>query len=108
MRYFVRDGTLFIRGRFRAASTGVKGGIADVTTILNHTVPHDFQEDPVRRLELITAWHGVFRDYFGLLTAVDMRHLCVLQYTVTAYHRRREQSNPSPSTPHTIHHRLQP
>ncbi|HIH85573.1 MAG TPA: hypothetical protein HA342_01775 [Methanoculleus sp.] len=104
MRYFVRDGTLFIRGRFRAASTGVGGGIADVTTVLNHTVPHDFQEDPVRRLELITAWHGVFRDYFGLLTAVDMRHLCVLQYDSVTVFITAGVSNPtpSPSTPHTI------
>ena len=80
MTYFVRDDTLLLRGRFRAASTGINGGITDVTTVLNHTVPHDFCDEPRRYLDLLAARHGLFREYFGLLTAVDMRHLCVLQY----------------------------
>ena len=45
MRYHYTDNTLFIRGRFHAASSGINGGIADVSTILNHTVPIDFSHD---------------------------------------------------------------
>ncbi|PKL56918.1 MAG: hypothetical protein CVV35_02450 [Methanomicrobiales archaeon HGW-Methanomicrobiales-6] len=104
MRYFVRDNTLSLRGRFRAASTGVNGGIGDATTVLNHTVPHDFEGDPARHLELLTARHGIFRDYFGLMTAVDMRHLCVLQYDFVTVFITAGVTNPtaSPTTPHTI------
>ncbi len=104
MRYFVGDDTLFLRGRFRAASTGVHGGIADVTTVLNHTVPHDFHEDPTRRLDLVAARHGLFVDYFGLLTAVEMRHLCVLQYDFVTVFITAGVTNPTapPTAPHTI------
>lgn len=107
MRYFVSDDTLFLRGRFRAASTGVHGGIADVTTILNHTVPRDFEDEPGRHLELLAARHGIFRDYFGLLTAVDMRHLCVLQYDFVTIFITAGVTNPtgrpaSADAPHTI------
>ncbi len=106
MRYFVRDDTLFLRGRFRAASTGINGGIADVTTVLNHTVPHDFEENPPRRLELLAARHGLFRDYFGLMTAVNMRHLCVLQYDFITVFITAGVTNPTGAArvdaPHTI------
>ena len=109
MRYFVRNDTLFIRGRFRAASTGIDGGIADTTTILNSTVPRDFDGDPQRHLELLTARHGLFQKHFGLLTAVSMRHLCVLQYDfvtvfITAGVTTPTRSHPDPDLgpPHTI------
>lgn len=102
MRYFVRDETLFLRGRFRAASTGVCGGIADVTTVLNHTVPRDFKDDPVRHLDLLAARHGIFNDYFGLLTAVEMRHLCVLQYDFITVFITAGVTNPTPPAPGTI------
>ncbi|WP_221057413.1 adenosylcobinamide amidohydrolase [Methanoculleus chikugoensis] len=104
MRYFVREDTLFLRGRFRAVSTGVRGGIADVTTVLNHTVPHDFEDEPGRHLDLLTARHGVFRDYFGLLTAVEMHHLCVLQYDFVTVFITAGVTNPTapPTAPHTI------
>jgi adenosylcobinamide hydrolase len=104
MRYFVRDDTLFLRGRFRAASTGINGGIADVTTVLNHTVPHDFEDNPPRHLELLTARHSLFKDYFGLMTAVNMRHLCVLQYDFVTVFITAGVTNPtaSPTAPHTI------
>ncbi|MDD2473949.1 MULTISPECIES: adenosylcobinamide amidohydrolase [unclassified Methanoculleus] len=104
MRYFVRDGTLFLRGRLRAASTGVNGGIADVTTMLSHTVPHDFEGDPVRHLYLVAARHGLFREFFGLMTAVSMRHLCVLQYDFITVFITAGITNPTAASaaPHTI------
>jgi adenosylcobinamide hydrolase len=80
MRYFIRDSTLFLRGEFSAASSGPDGGIRPVLTIFNHTVPKDFSDDPHRYMEQIIAREGYEQDYFGLLTAVKMQHLCILQY----------------------------
>jgi adenosylcobinamide hydrolase len=104
MRHFAGDNTLFLRGRFRAASTGINGGLADVTTVFNHTVPHDFKDDPSRYLDLLTARHGLSRDYFGLLTAVDMRHLCILQYDFVTVFITAGVTNPTgaATTPRTI------
>lgn len=81
MRYYTDSDTLFIRGAFRAASTGISGGIRDVTTIFNHTVPEGWSHtDPGKEIELVAAAAGAGRDVFGLLTAVPIRTLCVLQY----------------------------
>ncbi|NLA38805.1 MAG: hypothetical protein GX882_05385 [Methanomicrobiales archaeon] len=104
MKYFIRDSTLFIRGEFRAASTGVRGGIADVTTILNNTVPRDFDSDPARYIDLLLARHGLSREHFSLLTAVDMLHLCVLQYDFITAFITAGVTNPTapPTAPHTI------
>ena len=106
MRHFVRGDTLLIRGRFRAASTGVNGGIADVTTVLNHSVPHNFCDEPRRHLELLAARNGIFREYFGLLTAVPMHNLCVLQYDFVTVFITAGVTNPTPpaddGAPHTI------
>ena len=87
MRYYLRDGTLFIRGRFLAASTGLQGGIRHVSTILSHTVPLDWEHrEPERELSLLVTGAGLPPDYFGLLTAVSMKNLCVLSYgTLTAF-----------------------
>ncbi|MHC1625878.1 MAG: adenosylcobinamide amidohydrolase [Methanoculleaceae archaeon] len=87
MRFSVRGSTLFIRGSFRAVSTGVGGGMADVRTIFNHTVPPGWDhKDPARYLELIVAREGFGPEFFGLLTAVDMRHLCIMQIDgITAF-----------------------
>jgi adenosylcobinamide hydrolase len=104
MRYYVGDHTLFIRGRFRAASTGIGGGIRDVTTVLNHTVPRDFDhDDPARYLDMLVARCGLSQDYFGLLTAVDVRNLCVLQYDFIMVFVTAGVTNPNPPpAPQTI------
>ena len=80
MRYYLENSTLFIRGSFRAASTGIDGGIRSVTTLLNHTVPADWREDPERESGLVAAAAGIGDEMFGLLTAVPVRQACVLQY----------------------------
>ncbi|HVN65285.1 MAG TPA: adenosylcobinamide amidohydrolase [Methanomicrobiales archaeon] len=81
MRYFFRGETLFLRGDFRAASTGVNGGLRGVTTIFNHTVDHGFDHaNPARAMEDLAAGMGFSRDFFGLLTAVDIRTTCILHY----------------------------
>jgi adenosylcobinamide hydrolase len=81
MRYYLDNNTLFIRGRFTAASTGIAGGIRQVSTVLNRCVPDgDYHDNPVRHLDQVISRAGMGPDYFGLMTAVEMRHLCVLQY----------------------------
>jgi adenosylcobinamide hydrolase len=81
MRYYLDTTTLFIRGPFRAASTGISGGIRSVTTLFNHTVPAAWDHaSPVKEIELVAAAAGTGPAVLGLLTAVPIRYLCVLQY----------------------------
>ena len=80
MRYYLDTTTLFIRGPFRAASTGISGGIRSVTTLFNDTVPAEWDHaSPIKEIELVTAAAGTGPAVLGLLTAVPIRHLCVLQ-----------------------------
>lgn len=81
MRYYLGKSTLFIRGSFRAASTGIGGGIRSVDTLLNHTVPPDWRhDDPAKEIERVAAAEGLGPDLFGLLTAVPVQQGCILQY----------------------------
>jgi len=103
MRYFTSGGTVFIRGAFRAASTGISGGIRDVTTLFNHTVvPGWDHAHPEKEIELVAAAAGAGPAVFGLLTAVPIRHLCVLQYdAITVFVTagiRQEQDAPGAGT----------
>ena len=105
MRYHYTNNTLFIRGRFHAASSGINGGIADVSTILNHTVPIDFSHDePLGYVNELLEKKGYGKDAFGLLTAVSMKHLCVLQFDYITVFVTAGVSNPNPdpTKPHTI------
>jgi adenosylcobinamide hydrolase len=103
MRYFFKGKTLFLRGSFRAASTGVNGGLREVTTILNHTV--DGAPDhaaPLRQLEDLAAGMGFSRDFFGLLTAVDIRTSCILHYDFITLFVTAGVTHPNPAAPGTI------
>jgi adenosylcobinamide hydrolase len=81
MRYYTESDTLFVRGSFRAASTGINGGIRSVSTLLNHTlVPGRDTADAEKELEITAAGAGIGGGYFGLLTAVPAGQACVLQY----------------------------
>ncbi len=81
MRYYTDSGSLFIRGAFRAASTGISGGIRNVTTLFNHTVPAGWDHAaPEKEVELVAAAASTGPNVLGLLTAVPIHHLCVLQY----------------------------
>ncbi len=80
MRYYLRGDTLIIRGNFRAASNGAGGGLADVRTLFNITVPRGFSENAEEYIERISARHGFLMPQFGLLTAVPMQYLCIAQY----------------------------
>jgi adenosylcobinamide hydrolase len=87
MRYYLRGNTLFIRGSFRAASSGTEGGISSVETLLYHTTNPDFQgqiEEQIIRNEI--AREGLPKARFGLLSPIDLRHLCILNYDfITAF-----------------------
>lgn len=103
MRYFLRDTTLFLRGAFRAASTGPGGGFARVTTIFNHAVPKNFDPADVSRyMGGIVTEQGFSNEYFGLLTAVPMRNLCILQYDFITVFVTAGVTNRNPDPPHTI------
>ncbi|HDQ07434.1 MAG TPA: hypothetical protein ENN44_01420 [Methanoculleus sp.] len=103
MRYFLRGETLFLRGRFHAASTGVGGGIRDVSTICNSTVPKNFEhEDPLAYIHAIAASRGYGEDVFGLLTAVGMHNLCVLTYDYVTVFITAGVTNRNPQGPGTI------
>jgi len=96
MRYYTNSNTLFVRGSFRAASTGINGGIRSVSTLLNHTLAPDCDAlDAEKELEIVAAGAGIGGDYFGLLTTVPASRTCVLQYDfitvfITAGIRREE------------------
>lgn len=103
MRYFIRDTTLLIRGTFIAASTGIRGGVKYISTILNHTVPTSFDHtNPEKYLDQIVAGFGYPQDYFGLLTAVDMHLLCILHYDFITAFITAGISNPNPQGGQTI------
>ncbi len=81
MRYSLESDTLFIRGSFRAASTGVNGGIRSVSTLLDHMPGAGLPaEDPHKVLEIVAAGAGIGPDYLGLLATVPAGQGCVLQY----------------------------
>lgn len=80
MRYYLRDDGLIVRGNFRAASSGVDGGIADVRTILNVTVPRNFSGDAALAIDRVATEQGFLQPQFGLMTAVPITNLCIARY----------------------------
>ncbi|WP_048148712.1 adenosylcobinamide amidohydrolase [Methanolacinia paynteri] len=104
MRFFYTKNTLFIRGNFRAASTGVAGGISDINTITNSSVPKDFEcEDPAGYIHDIITGKGYENDgFFGLLTAVNMKDLCIFSCGYITAFITAGVTNPNPQGPGTI------
>ncbi len=81
MRYYLRSSSLIVRGKFRACSSGPRGGIRECTTLINHQVPPHFSSDPHREIESVCLALGLSYDKTaGLLTAVDMHTLCILSW----------------------------
>ncbi|HJJ35833.1 MAG TPA: adenosylcobinamide amidohydrolase [Methanocorpusculum sp.] len=80
MRYYFRPDALVVRGKFRAISCGISGGISDVSTLLNISVPAGFSDDAVRYIDNISAKYGFLSPEFGLLTAVPVNNTCIVQY----------------------------
>ncbi|HUH78306.1 MAG TPA: cysteine-rich small domain-containing protein [Methanoregula sp.] len=81
MRYYYDDTAVFVNGAFRAASTGISGGIRSVPALLALTAPGgDGLREPGKELELAAARSGIGAGFLGLLTRVPVRHVCVFQY----------------------------
>jgi len=105
MRYYYTKNTLYIRGSFRAASTGVDGGLRQVSTLINHTVDVNYPaENPLEDIRSLAHRHNYSDDVFGLLTAVWMQDLCILQFDYITVFVTAGVSNPNPdpTKPHTI------
>jgi adenosylcobinamide hydrolase len=103
MRYVIRGSSLFLRGSFRAASTGIDGGLGNVSTILNTTVARDFDHrSPGRVLRRLVDEEGFPPAFFGMLTAVEITSLCILQYDFLTVFITAGVDNPDPAGPGTI------
>ncbi|HII00212.1 TPA: adenosylcobinamide amidohydrolase [Methanosarcinaceae archaeon] len=80
MRYYVKDSTLVIEGDFEAVSTGLNGGRSRVKDLFNKQVPRTFNPtDPGKFVEEAALELGIREPYFGLLTAVNMEYLQVIE-----------------------------
>lgn len=80
MRYYLRRNTLFVRGSFRAASSGPKGGVGPAGTLVLHAFRGEEVQDPERALENEIAREGLPKDFFGVPVRVPLNQACVLQY----------------------------
>ncbi len=80
MQFYEKDSTLIIEGDFEAVSTGLNGGRARVKDLFNKQVPRTFNPpDPVKFVEEAALELGIREPYFGLLTAVNMEYLQVIE-----------------------------
>jgi len=80
MRYYFTPDSLIVRGNFRAASNGIDGGIKDVRTLLNISIPRGFTENAKCYINRISNQNGFLQPQFGLLTAVPIHNMCICQY----------------------------
>jgi adenosylcobinamide hydrolase len=81
MRYHTGNSTFFIRGSFRAASTGVCGGLRTVPAILHHTIlPGEEPDDPDKILGRAAARAGLGMEYTGFVSPIPANRFCILQY----------------------------
>jgi adenosylcobinamide hydrolase len=80
MEYYLKDSTLIIKGDFEAVSTGLNGGRARVKYLFNKQVPRTFNPpDPREFVKEEALKLGLEGAYFGLLTAVKMEYLQVIE-----------------------------
>lgn len=80
MQYYVKDHTLIIKGDFEAVSTGLNGGRARVNYLFNKQVPRTFNPpDPKEFVKEEALKLGLETGNFGLLTAVNMEYLQVIE-----------------------------
>jgi adenosylcobinamide hydrolase len=80
MKYYVKDSTLIIEGDFEAVSTGLNGGRSRVKYLFNKQVPRTFNPpDPGKFVEEAALELGIREPHFGLLTAVNMEYLQVIE-----------------------------
>jgi len=80
MRYYIKDSTLVIEGNFEAVSTGLNGGRAWVNYLFNKQVPRTFNPpDPQEFIKKEALKLSFETSHFGLLTAVKMEYLQIIE-----------------------------
>lgn len=80
MHYYVKNSTLIIKGDFEAVSTGLNGGRTRVKYLVNKQVPRTFNPpDPREFIKEEALKLGLGEAHFGLLTAVKMEYLQVIE-----------------------------
>lgn len=80
MQYYVKDSTLVIKGNFEAVSTGLNGGRARVNHLFNKQVLRTFNPpSPQKFIKEEALKLGIEETYFGLLTAVNIEYLQVIE-----------------------------
>lgn len=80
MQYYIKDQTLIIKGDFEAVSTGLNGGRARVNYLFNKQVPRTFNPpSPQEFIKEEAMKIGIETANFGLLTAVNMEYLQVIE-----------------------------
>lgn len=76
----MKDSSLIIKGDFEAVSTGLNGGRARVKYLFNKQVPRTFNPpDPREFVKEEALKLGLEETHFGLLTAVKMEYLQVIE-----------------------------
>ena len=76
----MKDSSLIIKGDFEAVSTGLNGGCARVKYLFNKQVPRTFNPpDPQEFVKEEALKLGLEETHFGLLTAVKMEYLQVIE-----------------------------
>lgn len=102
MRYYLRNQTLILRGEFRAACTGIPGGLGKVPTLLLHH--HEGEgnvPDPLREFNRVIHRQGLPPDFFGLFLGLPPGNLCILQHDfitlfISAGAPGRDSGSPAP------------
>lgn len=80
MQYYLKNRTLIIKGDFEAVSTGLNGGRAQVNYLFNKQVPRTFNPpDPEEFVKEEALKIGIEETYFGLLTAVNIEYLQIIE-----------------------------
>lgn len=80
MEYYLKDSALIIKGDFEAVSTGLNGGRSLVKYLFNKQVPRTFNPpDPQEFIKEEALKLGLGEAHFGLLTAVKMEYLQVIE-----------------------------
>ncbi len=80
MQYYIKNRTLIIKGDFEAVSTGLNGGRARVNYLFNKQVPRTFNPPSPREFIREEAFKlDLEAANFGLLTAVNMEYLQIIE-----------------------------
>lgn len=80
MYYYVTNNNLVIKGCFEAVSTGLNGGRKKVSYLFNKQVPRTFNpSSPQEFVKKAALELGICESHFGLLTAVNMEYLQVIE-----------------------------